>query len=867
MGFAPLSIDSLYLRCIALKRYLPLFFSLLLLAGLGCEPGAPIGSYEEGAELGEAATATQAVSCEGLKPELCEELQDPDLDPEIQALIESSRDIPIPETTLDKLDQALFADQIDGLSYRKYRLFAYLRPEKVPEEFRAAEVPYGDVVVRTEMQWFIDNFHTLTEEQKADIVEFVVPPEDERSYFNPNNHDIDESFFLEEPLGEPAVDESSLTSGILGMRSAYAFYLKKNIPKEFYEGATTSVYVSGAEKVIIHQYLIREKARYDDDFKKAWREAMKKNVLWVKEAVEKSWPQFKDLLGVEPAETVQLHLFHTGKGIMGIQRHVEGHCLVFINWKSRWKLQIQSATAHELFHCFQDALLSPDFAKTTMAMTEKEQQQCKDQNWCDRKWLKEATARWSEHFIYEKYNMEWSRLSQYFRNLNVDRLKFGGDHEYASYLFFLFLVQHGNSALIVTDLLTASGLMGSPRDAIMAHVPNFNDIYPTFAEYNFNSETFALYRDQPYFPEIHKVCNPTFSWKKLFQKKKIQEMYCMPSGPHSKDLMIENEPRTHFVTKALKEGGNFYNLHLIKEKKIKKVIFRFSELLEGTEEHLGRQLAVRNEDKVWQLFDAREELTKLFCRDRIGENIDRAVVIFSNAKLTKLPKDVEGYPVDYEIETSETPCEVRSYTKLNMQLQGNTGAHWTAELNQNDTVEYSVDRDEYVLTARQMTFLQNGLDDCGLLIKGEGQLSETYTLEEGPMKFKFLPEIPSAEDLEGLKDLAGAGTFIDQIDQLKDNIKDIKGTFGFYPSPLDPDDQKWVAHTSARPHVAVCKDRQLKTSQGVPILLCGDLWKDHPILTSQDVQEDRIRGIRYDSFEDPEDGSSWSCNITFEYKK
>ncbi len=80
---------------------------------------------------------------------------------------------------------------------------------------------------------------------------------------------------------------------------------------------------------------------------------MQEKALKVKEALEKAWPMFKTLLGVEPEQTIRVELVDLpdqGQAIWNNGRNI-------IRLKKTLEMKnIQSVAAHELFHCFEYAM-------------------------------------------------------------------------------------------------------------------------------------------------------------------------------------------------------------------------------------------------------------------------------------------------------------------------------------------------------------------------------------------------------------------------------------------------------------------------------------------------------------------------------
>lgn len=806
---------------------------VILVMGTGCEPGeftgGPTGSYyEEGADISSAGTTEEAtdiagegtteeaseisaareVSCQGLEADACDLLQDPDLDPELAALVEASRDIPIPPTTLDKIYQALAEGRIDELTARKYLLFAYLRPEKVPEELRAAEVPPTDAVLNEQLQWLDSNFDSLPEADKSELDEFVRDPLDERSYFHPKNKRIQET-----PI--PA-------SSLLGLQAPP------------YDPNTKWIW---AEPLIWkdHARVFFMTPKRDEDKEKGYvkteMELQAEFATTVMKAIKKAWPLFKDLLNVEPDAEVYAFLMDPPTRVKAYGRQLMleknknrsiARCRLDINPLEWDPARITVTAAHELFHCFQDYI--PLY-------------HLKPSQWLiEIPWLLEATATWAGHYVCPTCNSEWRYLARYFFYTNVDLFTYHDTHAYGSYLWFLFLHQYYQSPdLIAKVLLSSKGVTGS-EGMQLALGPLLNDIFPIFAQYNFNRDA-PHYNDDPYFPrEIKdKGCNP-------YGKVPTR---CQPSGRLSVDLIVENTPMKYTMKQTLKTGGIQYTHHIIKRNTLKRVIFEYESLEDSP--YLFRQAAIYR-DGTWTFENWSKEGKRLFCLDRPEDKIDAVVVIHSNARLDRPPIDsagFSGYPVEYNIDTRGSCKSIGNYTHVTASYP-TEGGILNIDFMQNDSLEYSVEKNAYILVHRITDYNRTGpIENCS------GSLEDSYKLDEGPIKFELAPTLPEGVKLGGedvtILGEGPAADFLSSQNTGDSQALELGGRFYVYPEPVKPGDRKWITCTFS--------------DTGTTHESVGGLPVTHVILKKDevDVKSKKVKGGR--TFQDEDGGYT----VDFEY--
>jgi len=151
---------------------------------------------------------------------------------------------------------------------------------------------------------------------------------------------------------------------------------------------------------------------------------------------------------------------------------------------------LKSTAVHELFHCFQ----------VGMGLAEGDIPD-------DKLWLLDATAVWSENFIYSDYNCEHQHLPSFFNNL--DNQLIAGFKRYGGYMFFYFLDTYLQDKSSVPNALKKAKTT-SVNYILPELVADFNAAYYLFAGYNYNEVPMKFYKDTPPFPDIKRIRSQPF---------------------------------------------------------------------------------------------------------------------------------------------------------------------------------------------------------------------------------------------------------------------------------------------------------------------------------------------------------------------
>jgi hypothetical protein len=576
-----------------------------------------------------------------------------------------------PPTSFELIDQYL----ADGLLKREdavlLKITAAFNPEKLAPKYKGAPIDPNYAVsddLRRDIQWVMNHFDELDKKLQEKLRPFILRPDESGSFFNPAN----------------AANQTSILEKLALVRTAHA--LETPWQEIIYDAPGRP----GAVSIL-----------YKDGTLTTDSVPMVQKALIVKEALEKSWPMFKGLLDMQPAEPFKLYITDlrmATSGLAGAAHYVREEGILLETYISvDWSLSedmLKSVVAHELFHIFQ-----------YYCMEEYEQTEA----W----WLQEATAVWAEDFVYPDLNMEHRFLNKFFRSLSEKMMTIGKLKDYSSYMFFFFLSEwFGDDQFVPDIILSSRGLHVSEQ---IMNIPDFPSIFAEYALANWNRYPWKRYSDYGTFPNKS------------------------PYGP-SLEKRILQQPEEHEEFLNMEAGGIQYIYYHLDSEQIKKVKFDFADIEWYGDLH-GRALYKVGDQ--WSMRDFTDQSSLVFCLDRPTEDVKAVVLIFSNADLM--------YPqeINYTVDTiGECPKAMPGITNIVYEIkQGDQ--HIKVTMESEDLVVYNEEKKAYVLTERNISYnfsskLREDITADGSSFEflsvedtGSGSLYETYDVTNGPIKFKI----------------------------------------------------------------------------------------------------------------------------------
>ena len=429
----------------------------------------------------------------------------------------------------------------------------------------------------------------------------------------------------------------------------------------------------------------------------AEKEKRNQRALVVKEAITTAWPKYKELLQVEPDQSFDVNITDLRKdaswGVawwngrdrrceMSIHEGLDGD-------------KLKSTTVHELFHCFQ--LYVPHRFSLKAP---------------DKLWLFEATATWAEHFIYPRANVEHRWLNYFFQSLYWKRIVFNGYHEYSNYPLFFFASDFLNDKDYVRRTLVAAKTKDAAT-AVMDSMPDFAEKYAKFAVYNWNQDPFLLYRDPPKFPSIGAYGASVGS-------------YAFKGPDHQ------------YYDELLRPGAmSYWHFTFAPDtKKINKIVFDLRANMPNSYFIRQALLKVGNE---WVVEDWTGIKERSFCRERPGENLQEAVLIFVNGDF----RTTLTFP--FLIDTSQKcPHVLSGYTRITERHHGE-GMQSEIVYQTQEEIEYDPVQKAYVVKSMTANYSKNESMEGHMVLgmatrtSGSGSMRETYGEGEQPIKILEKP--------------------------------------------------------------------------------------------------------------------------------
>lgn len=565
-----------------------------------------------------------------------------EFDEEVQTLIMRGQEfISVEDTPFDKIAQALEEEKITKAESVILTFTAAFDADNLPKEYEAPipeRLPDG---ILMEAEWWLEeNWASLTEKEKEALEPFHVPPTDPRSFFHP--------------------DYQNKRKGNLGgfqlIPLAHASpVLPTNVEVLVWNNPRRVVYL----------------AYYDDG-----TPLSKQRALWVEESVQKAWVMFKELLGFMPYHDVHVALVPMGRihGSAKIMQFgpTERACSIKVN-NNLDERHTKAAASHELFHAFQFEIPLDSWNNDAQI------------------WMVEATATWSEHYVWPDYNTEWYNLGSFFYNLNKHMVAHDKKREYATYMWYLFLTQNIGTEIVKKNLHDVHQMDGR---LVVSTTDYFDTLFAEFALWNWNQDPELRYQDAPEFP------TGVIMVPKMIPPK--QSMY--PNGPSYRS-MVHRKNREDHVQITLNSFSMVYRMHAIKDE-IKKLEFKFEK--KGDSLH-KRQALIKIGD-IWHWEDWTDTIERKFCRTRDEERVSAVVLIASNADHNKQAT----YGLDYDVVTKgECIPEWRGTIKWSWQYstthefppipateQYNERSYMIA----NETLVYDEDEGEFLIKNQFITY-------------------------------------------------------------------------------------------------------------------------------------------------------------------
>ncbi len=541
------------------------------------------------------------------------------------------------QSSVEKIYLAYEAGNISAEEYVTYTLDAlYGEPSSLPSEYKGGSDTSKDHAYMYGLIY--EKWADFSENTKEKVRPFLYPVNDSRSYFFKKAESI---------------EAEGSTSQILNpVRPVYA-----------------------EEPIVIDMTVIDAVPRISIVYS---GNVQKQSAEWAAQGIRDAVPKFTGLYGFEH-KTAYVSIVGEeleADGEASMDESVPGVCQIKVQ-KQTNERGVKTTAAHELFHCFQFWYGMVYEKPDTM-------------------WLMEATATWSENYVYKDYATEHSYDHNFFPVTNHDLMSIKGNHEYAMYLWYFFLEQRVGAAEIM-DALSA-GKTNSIRESTQAR-GNFNREYREFAYWNWNWDPFKMYIDLPSFPDISPY------WKSITVNS-VEEI-----GERSFPV-------------DLAKGGVLYNYMIFDNEEIKLIEF-YPKSFSGADENSSAGLQVFYKvNGNWNYEDWTGLEKRDFCRELDEENIQFVVLVTSNADL----KSELTRPIAFKTSEKCSPgwkgnISVKWIHNNSVDIGFSKGTYTEkGEYRLYETLEYDPDYDSLVVVEQQYFGDYQELESIEAIDKSCGQM-------------------------------------------------------------------------------------------------------------------------------------------------
>ncbi|MFA6255197.1 MAG: hypothetical protein WC675_04195 [Patescibacteria group bacterium] len=510
-------------------------------------------------------------------------------------------------TGINLIQTALDEGKIDLETALIYKVKFLFNDPTLPKEYLTENKPFEDAGAFAEVQ---ENWDKLSAETKKTLAPYFLRPDNPESFISKMLNGeiqtpqtgflklIDQTKAFDRPLSYKSDDTLNTADGKIKV-----WYLEK---KETVNGEEkiTKLYYGPAQKIV---------ANLNTD---------------------QAYAQYVGLLGKTPPsdgtlggdEKTDIFLGPTGFAQLGSSYGVN----VPDNGNSRSSFiiiqenlddkNLKTTTVHELFHAFQRAFDCWLYKA----------------NW----WWIEGTATWSEDFIYPKDNTEQGYVEKFIPKSELSLFKNGDNFEYGAYVFPFYL-SRTYDRMVITKIFEGCKGNGDPLVSAEKNIDGgFKKNWKEFTLWNYNKKPAEFYKNG--------------------DQSKTFTAHSSESGGNSDMQFINGIGEMPYPTKELApltaqvisfSVGDDTN-------QIRKIIFKNLKNFTGKTDKAAIKAVVYPKTGSPYTEDWTDKESRSFCFDKSDENIDRVILIFSNAETKNkiVAIEIKGRAADtcFEINQGET---------------------------------------------------------------------------------------------------------------------------------------------------------------------------------------------------------------------
>ena len=253
---------------------------------------------------------------------------------------------------------------------------------------------------------------------------------------------------------------------------------------------------------------------------------------------------------------------------------------------------LKTTLAHELFHGFQNTYDYDDV---------------KDN------WWGEATAIWSEDFIYPYVNSEhgWLKRFLWFPGTQADKETPPSNHHYATYIMAYFMTENFGDDFMRKSWEYCDG--GKCIEGIDKNIDGgFKKQWKEFTLWNYNLDPANYYMDMGPFPQLSSI-----------------------SGTNTEIIFISEDETEIEIGKINPLAADLASTHndLPSDTKVKKLTFTDLKKFSGKSDKTGIKAVIYYKDGEKEVEDWTDLDKRSFCVDNKEDDFEKIILIFSNGDM------------------------------------------------------------------------------------------------------------------------------------------------------------------------------------------------------------------------------------------
>jgi hypothetical protein len=483
------------------------------------------------------------------------------------------------ETSIELIERAVQEGEIPYETSLLYKMYAVFGDNKLPEEYRSTKKFRNSDGVVEEV---ISNLETLSQEVQDELAPFFRRPNDPESYFNIKyrNAKLDNQI-VQVSYTYPDRPVNVISESIESANGLVKFWYPSITTNTIaYKGKGTIDVSSDDAKKMAERL---KQAIDEDEIMERFYDLLQRNIV-------------KD--GTRGGDD-RLDVYVVPNGGLG-SCVCEGNqpCSTFILINTNIGLHrpniLITTLAHEIFHSFQFAYERDDE---------------------DDDWWSEATAVWSEDFIYPGLNTEQSYLKTFIYHPQTELFSRTDPtyHHYGAYIFPYYLSESTSQDSFIKETWEGCGSQTCLKAIDAAIDGGYKKQWREFTLWNYNKDPAKYYGDVGGFPDISSEDSSNFGETEI-------------TGKEIQLIDIDTlKPLSAFLNKAIN----------ITDDSIKRLVFKDINTFTGINENAAIKAIIYYTNGKKEVEDWTDIQQRSFCIENPDEDFLYIMFIFSNADMEK----------------------------------------------------------------------------------------------------------------------------------------------------------------------------------------------------------------------------------------